>query len=271
MFDERGYDSEHQRSMTDSSGTSHDLCSPTHCVQLYGGSGRALVRNVGAFIADGLKQGGAALILASSQRNRDIVSRIDAAGFDAAQAIRDLRLVVIDECEALARFMVDDRPDARCFDAVIGAQVRAIAQRGPLRAYGEMVGLLWAAGRRDAAIELEALWNELAHEVAFDLFCGYPIDVLTDAFDAAAVDELLCAHTHVLPSHGRLESALDRAMVDVLGPSVAGLRALMTPCVRPEWPALPRAEAMILWLRDSVPQHAEAVLSRARAYTERFA
>ena len=257
--------------MTDSPGSAHDHCRPTHGVQLYGGSGRALVRSVGTFISDGLKQGGTALVVASSQRNWDIVSRIDAAGVDAAQAIRDLLLVVVDARGALERFMVDDRPDARRFDAVIGAQVRALAQRAPLRAYGEMVGLLWAAGQRDAAIELEALWNGLALEVAFELLCGYPIDVLTNAFDVAAVDELLCAHTHVLPSHGRLESALDRAMVDVLGPSVAGLRALMTPTTHPGWAALPRAEAMILWLRDSVPEHAEAILARARTYTERIA
>src|ERR1043166_5358939 len=46
-----------------------------------------------------------------------------------------------------------------------------------LVAFGEMVALLWAEGKRDATIRLEEFWNELAEKYTFDLLCGYPIAV----------------------------------------------------------------------------------------------
>ena len=39
-----------------------------------------------------------------------------------------------------------------------------------------MVSLLWADGKREGAVRLEQLWNELAHRHSFALRCAYPID-----------------------------------------------------------------------------------------------
>jgi hypothetical protein len=40
--------------------------------------------------------------------------------------------------------------------------LRPAAKAGrPVRAFGEMVSLLWDAGLTDVAIEVEAMWNEL--------------------------------------------------------------------------------------------------------------
>ena len=59
----------------------------------------------------------------------------------------------------------------------------------PVRAYGEMVALLWDDGLVNAAIQLEAMWNELGRAHSFSLFCGYPVGSVTrdghlDAFAA---------------------------------------------------------------------------------------
>jgi hypothetical protein len=37
-----------------------------------------------------------------------------------------------------------------------------------------MVALLWDAGHVNAALELEMLWNDLARELPFSLYCAYP-------------------------------------------------------------------------------------------------
>jgi len=42
-----------------------------------------------------------------------------------------------------------------------------------VRAYGEMVALLWDAGDVLGAIELEKLWNELARDLNFSLWCAH--------------------------------------------------------------------------------------------------
>jgi len=47
-----------------------------------------------------------------------------------------------------------------------------------VRAYGEMVDVLWQRGERDAAIRLEEFWNDLARLQTFSLLCAYCIDHL---------------------------------------------------------------------------------------------
>src|SRR6185312_4095495 len=101
------------------------------------------------------------------------------------------------------------------------------------RAYGEMVGLLWRAGEFDAAIRLEELWNELLKSGDASLFCAYPIDIFSADFKVGKVDALLCAHTHLLPVDPALDGALNRAMDEVLGARVEGLRQLVQANYRP--------------------------------------
>ena len=57
--------------------------------------------------------------------------------------------------------------------------VAQAAQNGRrVRAFGEMVALLWSEGNQAAAIRLEELWNELALSQTFCLFCAYSMDSL---------------------------------------------------------------------------------------------
>jgi hypothetical protein len=137
-----------------------------------------------------------------------------------------------------------------------------------LRAYGEMVGILWQAGRFSAAILLEQFWNDLLRRSCFNLFCAYPIDVFAKGFQPAHLDALLCAHTHLLPTapNGDLDGAIDRAMDEILGSRVESTRLLMTADDRPAWAAVPRAEGILFWLRTNLPEHAEAIIARARQH-----
>jgi anti-sigma regulatory factor (Ser/Thr protein kinase) len=80
----------------------------------------------------------------------------------------------LDAAETLAGFMRDGRVDRDAFFATVGRVVRQAAATGrPVRAFGEMVALLWEAGDVAGAIELETLWNELQAEVEFSLYCAY--------------------------------------------------------------------------------------------------
>ncbi|HUE89320.1 MAG TPA: hypothetical protein VMO26_24845 [Vicinamibacterales bacterium] len=72
--------------------------------------------------------------------------------------------------------MVDGVPDGRLFrDATVPLIERACRGRKDcvVRAYGEMVDVLWQAGHTVAATKLEMLWNELAGTHDFSLLCGY--------------------------------------------------------------------------------------------------
>jgi hypothetical protein len=240
-----------------------------HVVQLYDETDeQALVGAVAPYLAEALRSGEGALVVGTSEHNAAFVQRLIDDGLDAGAAVRDGRLVVLNAREMLACFMAGGQPNRERFDETIGATIRELCARGggnSLRAYGEMVGVLWRDGQYAAAIRLEALWNELLRERRFKLFCAYPIDVLGDEFHADDVDALLCAHTHLLPAAHDLAETVDEALDEVLGTAVAAsLRIAMRAGEPSASAALPRGEATILWLRKHLPDYAPEIIARAR-------
>jgi len=132
-----------------------------------------------------------------------------------------------------------------------------------VRAYGDMVGLLWQQKQFPAAIRLEQLWHKLSQECDFALLCGYPIDIFAPDSDNAVVDALLCAHTHLVSAgpNGDVEAAVAAAIADVLGsPTITPLRA----SPQGQRAEIPRGDGLVLWVRQNYPELAAEILSRAR-------
>jgi len=95
---------------------------------------------------------------------------------DVDQALRRGELILLDAEDTLGAFMTGDRPDPILFNrymSTILEQAVKGRKRSVIRAYGEMVDVLWKAGKPEAAIALEILWNTLATKYAFSLLCGY--------------------------------------------------------------------------------------------------
>ena len=246
----------------------HEPCG--HLVQFYQADEALLTRNVVDFLLEGLKQGEAALVITTPERNAAFAGGLRESGFEPNVAVRERKLLFADAEETLRRFMVDGQPDWRRFERTIGALIREVRPPADarLRAYGEIVGLLWQEGQFTAAVRLEQFWNNLMSAHALRLFCAYPIDVFGKDFDSETLDPLLCAHTHLVPA-GRnrdLYSAIHRAMDEILGANSQVLRARIEDDPQPSWASMPEAETMILWIRNNLPQHAEEILLRARQY-----
>jgi len=225
---------------------------------------------VGAYVAEGLSRGEGAVLIATPEHREAFAAHLMAAGTGAMEAVRDGRLVFLDAAATLGRLMVDGRPDSERFEAVLGAVIAEVRCRTGgcgLRAYGEMVGLLWADGEVDAAIELEEHWNAQLETSGMRLFCGYPIDVFGEEFDSARLGPILCTHTRLLTANGGLARALDHAMDELLGAEAAVVRREVRDFAPPAgWGALPDAESTILWLRSNLPQQAPRIIARARHY-----
>ena len=97
--------------------------------------------------------------------------------------------------------MVEGKPDEARFRNVVGTLVaQATAGKRPLRAFGEMVALLWQKGNADAAIRLEELWNDPGKEYVFSLFCAYPMAGFGSNADGQPFTHICKAHTRVIPS-----------------------------------------------------------------------
>lgn len=240
-----------------------------HVVQLYGKDDRLLVANVSRYLAEGLRRADGLLVIATPEHGGSIARQLK---LEQAypQAVLEGRLVFLDAQATLDQFMVDGQPDADRFRGVIGNALRGVRARAGhtgVRAYGEMVGLLWLAGQLSAAARLESFWNDLLKSSDVSLFCGYPIDIFGEEFQAGTVDPLLCSHRHLLPLEEGLEEALNKAVDEVLGARAAGLKPLMKANHRPSWGEIPRAESIILWLRSNLPGSAGEILKRARQYS----
>jgi KaiC/GvpD/RAD55 family RecA-like ATPase len=174
--------------------------SKQHLVQLYGRDDQLLTRHVRQYLAEGLRQGDGLILIATRAHTEAIVRGLREESAACAAAVAEGRFLMLDAEETLARFMVDGEPRWELFDEVVGTAVRGLYARAPggnLRAFGEMVGVLWSAGQPAAAAELEELWNRLLEEHDVSLFCAYPIDVFQGQCDTDEFKTLAAAHTHV--------------------------------------------------------------------------
>jgi hypothetical protein len=229
----------------------------------------SLVRNVGLYVSEGLKRGEGVLLIATAENRDTFVRELGRLGVDTRSAKEHKRLVCVDAQQALARFMVAGQPVWDRFEIAVGRamrEVRPAKDHGGLRAYGEMVGLLWSARQFSAAIRLEQFWNKLLARWSFSLYCAYSIDVFEKEFQAHALDGVLCTHTHLIPSEseGTLEPAINLAMDEILGLKADAVRVRMKANPRLRWAVMPKGENAILWLRRNLPEEAEHIVARAR-------
>jgi KaiC/GvpD/RAD55 family RecA-like ATPase len=181
-----------------------------HVVQLYGADDQLLTRHVSRYLAEGLRRGDGLVLIATGEHGQAILRQLNQATSAAPQAIREGRLVSLDAAETLSRFMRDGEPDRTLFESEIGAVIQEVRGRsagGRVRAFGEMVGLLWTEGNRSAAIQLEEYWNELMRWNEFSLFCGYPIDLFDNETELEGLHSVLGTHTHLLAGSTTLLSS----------------------------------------------------------------
>jgi hypothetical protein len=172
-----------------------------HVVQLYGDDHQLLTSHVTRYLVEGLKRGDGLVVIATPEHREAIVRQLGEEDAGTAAAIEGGRLVLLDARDTLDSFMVEGHPDWELFEQALGGVCRELRERvgrGGIRAFGEMVGLLWMEGRYSAAIRLEEYWNRLLEANAICLFCAYPIDMFGCDFELPKLQALLGVHTHLL-------------------------------------------------------------------------
>ncbi len=240
-----------------------------HLVQLYGDDHETLAGNVSSFLAEGWRMGEGLLIVATAQHRELLTRQLRKDGVDPIEAVREGRLVWLNAEAVLAGIMVGDELSPDRFGQLVGGAVRALrAHPGTpgVRAFGELVGLLWRSGRSATAIQLEELWCGLLAVEPLKLFCAYPIDVLGSEFDENTVGPLLDAHTRLVSSIPNLDRALDQAMRDVLGPGPHPLNPVLQRPMERDGTDLPPGEAAVLGLRRSLDGAVPRILHRAKRH-----
>jgi len=155
-----------------------------------------LISAVASFLHPALDGHGTGVVIATPAHRAAIEAALIAGGQSVDELAASGRYLARDADDTLAAFMRDGRPDPKAFASIIGALLDGAA--GPVHAFGEMVARLWDAGNVDAAIELESLWNDLAADRAFSLYCAYAMTSVEASGDLAAAKHVCDRHSNVI-------------------------------------------------------------------------
>lgn len=180
----------------------HSHVEDLHCVQFYKDDG-FLIRSVAKHLASSLSRGGAAIAVASEVH----LNRIGKALALLELSPEDLggRYIAVNANEALSEFMRDGMPDAARFSAFLGellqrAKCNSGADQIPIAAFGEMVAVLWAEGKREAAVQLGELWNDLLRQHPFSLLCAYPLSHFSCTEDSELFSRICSQPSSLVPA-----------------------------------------------------------------------
>jgi hypothetical protein len=174
-----------------------------HAVRFYENSA-ALCRLVAQFIGEGLAKGEPGLVIATAAHRDGILDNLRARRFDVSALQSAQELLLLDTGEALAEFMSDGAIDRERFASLFESMIGRVSSGGngrTLRVYGEMVDVLWRAGRADVALQLEALGNTLVETHRLSMLCGYST---TNFYRDVDVKDIRRQHTHIVDIGGNL-------------------------------------------------------------------
>ena len=149
-----------------------------HDVAVYQ-SDDALVESVADFLCDGIRVGQPIIVIATRAHRAAMLMKLRSRGCDPDELLAGRVAVWLDARETLDSFMEGDLPSRELFMATVGSVFeRLLDKRNYLivRAFGEMVDILWKGGNKEGALALEQLWNGLANRYKYSLLCAYSVD-----------------------------------------------------------------------------------------------
>ncbi len=180
-----------------------------HFAQFYE-SDAYLLNSLSAFVSSGLTADEAVIVVATKNHQETLDELLESSGLDVAAARATGQYVTLDAAETVAKFMIDGVPDALRFNQLLRPMLtQASANDRRVRIFGEMVSLLWAAGKCDEAISVEGFWNRLQQSHAFLLFCGYPLSGFGGQNLAQPLREVCSTHSRVVPAESYIGLATD--------------------------------------------------------------
>jgi len=168
-----------------------------HMVQIYQAE-ETFLENLEGFVAGGLMNGEGVIVIATAPHLAALEDRLSEGPYSLSEARAQNQYFGLEANETLAQLMVDGQPDDSRFQTFFQeVMTRARHGRRRVRAFGEMVALLWAQGNKEAVLRLEYLWNEACEREKFSLFCAYPQSGFTQDPETS-IKEVCAAHTRIL-------------------------------------------------------------------------
>jgi MEDS: MEthanogen/methylotroph, DcmR Sensory domain len=178
-----------------------------HVVQVYEND-EILIETLSSFVTVGCKVGDACVIIATEAHLFALEEKIKYSGFDMDSLQKQNRIILLDASLTLSKFMVNDWPDEQLFFTTVSAIVESVGPQNKIRAFGEMVAVLWEQGLYGATIYLEQLWEKFFLQYPLCLFCAYPKKAFEKNYESSI--------QHVCRKHSKMIDGVHKQVHDIV-------------------------------------------------------
>lgn len=172
-----------------------------HFVQFYE-QDDFLIERVAQLAAKALSGDNSVVLIATNSHLSGINCQLAKHGFDLNQLSAAGRYVVLDADDILSRLMLNDWPNSKRFSSIIGDIIHHAIQRSANQdfVFGELVDILCARDKPQAALYLEQLWNTLSKRYIISLWCAYKLSNFLSEAALNAVFQICAEHCMTFPA-----------------------------------------------------------------------
>lgn len=179
-----------------------------HVLQIYENDGVFLDALTG-FVGGGINADDCCIVIATNNHLRALETRLENYGIHIDGLLADNRYIPVNANETLSKFMVNGWPDEKLFNETVSDLIykgRNHSKR-KIRAFGEMVAILWAGGNNGATVRLEHLWNKFCEKETFCLFCAYPKSGFTE--------DITESMNHICSAHAKMIGGTEKQLTEI--------------------------------------------------------
>jgi hypothetical protein len=173
-----------------------DMTYPDHVVEIYD-SDQDFLDSLLAFAEAGFSSNESVVVIATGDHLRQLEAKLHNKGHDLFALRLTDQYIALDASKALYEFVIGGSPDAILF-RLLASNLMKRAKRSSrkVRAFGEMVAILWAQGNKEGTLCLEQLWSEYMQGEPFSLFCAYPRSCFSGEDALKSINEVCKSHSH---------------------------------------------------------------------------